>query len=54
VKLAEIRATQLRFTPDETRRLLTAAGIKLPDPVVAALHQRPKAGRPRCGWLHCP
>jgi LuxR family maltose regulon positive regulatory protein len=39
-ELAEIRATQLRFTRDETRRLLTAAGIKLPDPVVATLHQR--------------
>ncbi len=39
-ELAEIRAGQLRFTQDETRRLLTAAGITLPDPVVATLHQR--------------
>jgi len=39
-ELAEIRAGQLRFTQDETRRLLTAAGIMLPDPVVATLHQR--------------
>ena len=39
-ELAEIRAAQLRFTQDETRELLTAAGITLPDPVVATLHQR--------------
>jgi LuxR family maltose regulon positive regulatory protein len=39
-ELAEIRAAQLRFTPGETRELLTAAGITLPDPVVATLHQR--------------
>ena len=39
-ELAEIRAAQLRFTEDETRRLLTAAGIALPGPVVAMLHQR--------------
>ena len=38
--LAEIRAGQLRFTRTETRKLLTAAGIKLRDPVVAALHER--------------
>jgi LuxR family maltose regulon positive regulatory protein len=38
--LAEIRATQLRFTEDETRRLLTAAGIAVPEPVAALLHQR--------------
>jgi LuxR family transcriptional regulator, maltose regulon positive regulatory protein len=39
-ELAELRAAQLRFTEDETRKLLTAAGIALPDPVVATLHQR--------------
>ncbi|HET6292494.1 MAG TPA: AAA family ATPase, partial [Kribbella sp.] len=39
-ELAEIRAAQLRFTADETRKLLTAAGITLPDPVVATLHER--------------
>ena len=39
-ELAEIRAAQLRFTEDETRALLTAAGITLPDPVVATLHHR--------------
>ena len=38
--LTEIRAAQLRFTEHETRRLLTAAGIALPEPVVAMLHQR--------------
>jgi LuxR family transcriptional regulator, maltose regulon positive regulatory protein len=39
-QLAEIRTAQLRFTEDETGKLLNAAGITLPDPVVAALHQR--------------
>jgi LuxR family maltose regulon positive regulatory protein len=39
-ELAEIRAAQLRFTEDETRDLLTAAGIRLSGPVVAMLHQR--------------
>ena len=39
-ELAEIRAAQLRFTGDETRTLLIAGGITLPDPVVATLHQR--------------
>ncbi len=39
-ELAEIRAAQLRFTEDETHALLTAAGITLPDPVVATLHHR--------------
>jgi LuxR family maltose regulon positive regulatory protein len=39
-ELAEIRAAQLRFTPEETGELLAAAGIVLPDPAVAMLHQR--------------
>jgi LuxR family transcriptional regulator, maltose regulon positive regulatory protein len=39
-ELAEIRAASLRFTEKETRELLHAAGITLPDPVVAMLHQR--------------
>jgi LuxR family transcriptional regulator, maltose regulon positive regulatory protein len=39
-ELAEIRAAQLRFTGEETRELLATAGIALPDPVVAMLHQR--------------
>jgi LuxR family transcriptional regulator, maltose regulon positive regulatory protein len=39
-ELAEIRATQLSFTPHETRELLAAAGISLPDPVADTLHQR--------------
>jgi LuxR family maltose regulon positive regulatory protein len=38
--LAEIRAAELRFTEHETRRLLAAAGIALPDRVAAMLHQR--------------
>jgi LuxR family transcriptional regulator, maltose regulon positive regulatory protein len=39
-ELAEIRAAQLRFTENETRELLAAAGIALPDPLVTMLHQR--------------
>ncbi len=39
-QLAEIRPAQLRFTRDETRQLLTTAGITLPEPVVTTLYQR--------------
>jgi LuxR family transcriptional regulator, maltose regulon positive regulatory protein len=39
-ELAEIRAGQLRFTEDETREVLAAAGIALPGHVAAMLHQR--------------
>ncbi|WP_245727407.1 LuxR C-terminal-related transcriptional regulator [Streptomyces vietnamensis] len=39
-ELAEIRAAALRFTEDETRELLVAAGIALPDHVAGMLHQR--------------
>ena len=39
-ELAEIRAAQLRFTEEETRQLLAAARIALPDHVAAMLHQR--------------
>jgi LuxR family transcriptional regulator, maltose regulon positive regulatory protein len=39
-ELAEIRARQLRFSPDETRQLLDASGIRLPAAVVATLHER--------------
>src|ERR1700677_817081 len=38
--LAEIRAAQLRFTEHETRQLLAAAGIALPEHTAAMLHQR--------------
>jgi LuxR family maltose regulon positive regulatory protein len=38
--LAEIRAAQLRFTEHETRQLLAAAGIALPEHLAAMLHQR--------------
>jgi LuxR family maltose regulon positive regulatory protein len=38
--LAEIRGAQLRFTEDDTRRLLAAAGIALPEDMAAVLHQR--------------
>ncbi len=39
-ELAEIRAADLRFTEHETRELLAASGITLPDAGVALLHQR--------------
>jgi LuxR family maltose regulon positive regulatory protein len=39
-ELTEIRVAQLRFTEEETRELVAAAGIALPDHVTAALHQR--------------
>jgi LuxR family maltose regulon positive regulatory protein len=39
-ELAEIRVAQLRFTEQETRELVAAARIALPDHVAALLHQR--------------
>jgi LuxR family maltose regulon positive regulatory protein len=39
-ELAEIRAADLRFSEDETRKLLDAAGITLSGAGVALLHQR--------------
>ena len=39
-ELAEIRAADLRFTLAEAGQLLAAAGVELPDPVLAALHER--------------
>jgi LuxR family transcriptional regulator, maltose regulon positive regulatory protein len=39
-ELAEIRAADLRFSEPETRELLEASGIALPDAGVALLHQR--------------
>lgn len=39
-ELAEIRAAQLRFTQEETRELVAAARIGLPDHVTAMLHER--------------
>src|SRR5580693_2356533 len=38
--LAEIRAVHLRFAEHETRQLLAAAGIALPEHTAAMLHQR--------------
>jgi LuxR family transcriptional regulator, maltose regulon positive regulatory protein len=38
--LTEIRATDLRFTADEARALLEAAGVALPASVLALLHER--------------
>jgi LuxR family transcriptional regulator, maltose regulon positive regulatory protein len=39
-EMAEIRAAQLRFTERETRQLLAAARISLPEHMAAMLHQR--------------
>jgi len=39
-ELAEIRAADLAFTRAEAGQLLTAAGVELPDPVLAALYER--------------
>jgi LuxR family transcriptional regulator, maltose regulon positive regulatory protein len=39
-ELAEIRAADLRFTESETRELLAASGITLPDAAVTLLQQR--------------
>ena len=36
----EIRAADLRFTPEEARALFDAAGVELPDPAVALLVER--------------
>ena len=39
-RLTEIRAGDLRFSIDESRRLLEADGIALADEAVALLHER--------------
>ena len=39
-ELTEIRAADLRFTLDEARALLEAAGVVLPDSALALLHER--------------
>ncbi|HWG22604.1 AAA family ATPase [Actinospica sp.] len=39
-ELAEIRAEQLRFSVDETRDILAAAGIAVAEPVAAMLNER--------------
>ena len=39
-ELAEIRAADLRFSVVEARELLTAAGVVLPEPALAMLHER--------------
>jgi LuxR family maltose regulon positive regulatory protein len=39
-ELTEIRAADLRFTLDEARALLEAAGVVLPDSALARLHER--------------
>src|ERR1700729_2477990 len=39
-ELTEIRAADLKFTQAEARELLTAAGVALPEPALAMLHER--------------
>jgi LuxR family transcriptional regulator, maltose regulon positive regulatory protein len=39
-ELNEIRTADLRFTRAEARELLTAAGVALPEPALAMLHER--------------
>ena len=39
-QLAEIRAGDLKFTPAEAGELLATAGVALPEPTLAALHER--------------
>ena len=39
-ELSEIRTADLRFTQAEARELLTAAGVALPEPALAMLHER--------------
>ena len=39
-ELSEIRTADLKFTQAEARELLTAAGVALPEPALAMLHER--------------
>ena len=39
-ELAEIREPDLRFTANEARKLVSAAGVELTEPTVALLHER--------------
>ena len=39
-ELTEIREPDLRFTVDEARKLVSAAGVELPEPTLALLHER--------------
>src|SRR5690349_2142113 len=39
-ELSEIRTADLQFTQTEARELLTAAGVVLPEPALAMLHER--------------
>jgi LuxR family maltose regulon positive regulatory protein len=39
-QLTEIREPDLRFTVDETRKLVRAAGVELTEPTLALLHER--------------
>ena len=52
-ELTEIRAAELRFSEDETRALLAAAGIALSADGVARLHQRTEGWAAGCGWRCC-
>jgi LuxR family maltose regulon positive regulatory protein len=44
-ELTEVRAADLRFTPDEARTLFEAAGVRLSEPALEVLHERTE------GWV---
>ena len=48
--LTEVRGPDLRFSQEETRQLLEAAGIVLSGRSGPACTSAPKAGRPACAW----
>jgi LuxR family transcriptional regulator, maltose regulon positive regulatory protein len=52
-ELSEIRTADLQFTRAEARELLTAAGVALPEPALAMLHERAEGWRRGCGWQRC-
>jgi hypothetical protein len=49
-RLTEVRAGDLRFSLDETRRLLAADGIALADEPWRCCTNAPRVGWPGCAW----
>ena len=52
-ELTEIRAASLRFSRDEARALLEAAGARLSESALAQLHQRTEGWAAGLGWRRC-
>jgi LuxR family maltose regulon positive regulatory protein len=50
-ELTEIRTADLRFSVAEAGELLAAAGVVLPGPALAVLHERAEGWG--CGWRRC-